>query len=468
MPMNHERHSPHRPAGRWRWALIIAAALLGGCAAVETRPTAEVQQARHPLMAQAAELVRSGAGLDATARATIGEQVEALLSQLDDATLAREAAALPAGDPLYDHAGRALLRRGLPLPRPFDRTAWHFDASARPPADSDGYRPPLRLAVLLPLSGDLAAAAAPVRDGFLAGYYGEPRQRPEVVFYDTLGTVAGALTAYDRAVGMGHDFVVGPLTRESVSALFGRAELPVPVLALNRGTVSPPAGNASFSLSPEDEGLAAAELLLDRGARRVLAIGGSDEIQRRTIAALRERLGERGAVVTDVVGASVADLTPFAQREGGIDAIFLAVRGGTARELMPKLALAGLAGKPRVATSQLLSGTGKPEEDRVLDGIAFPTETWTARGSVRGLFPAAIVAETLPTARGAAARLFAFGFDAWLITAHLERLALLTDGSLAGATGTLRIDGFGNIQRTPTWSTFSSGVAVPLADAAGR
>ena len=57
--------------------------------------------------------------------------------------------------------------------------------------------------------------------------------------------------------------------------------------------------------------------------------------------------------------------------------MFLAVKGSTARTLMPKLALAGLADRPRIATSQLLSGTGKAEQDRVLDGIAFPSETWT-------------------------------------------------------------------------------------------
>ena len=447
--------------------MLAAAVLLGGCATTTTRPAAPVaQEQRHPLVMQAGELLRGAAGLDPAARAAVEARVDALLSQLDDETLAREAAAMLPGDPLYNHAGRALLRRGLPLPRPFDRTAWEFDASTRPPADADGYRPPLRVAMLLPLSGDTAAAAAPVRDGFLAGYYNERRRRPDVAFYDTQGTAGGAVTAYEQAVAAGHDFVVGPLTREGVSALFGRGNLPVPVLALNRGAVSPPPGNASFSLSPEDEGIAAAELLLERGARRVLVISGGDELPRRTVDALRARLGERGAVVTDVVSAGVADLSPFAQKD--VDAIFLAVRGSAARELMPTLALAGLAGKPRVATSQLLSGTGKPEEDRVLDGIAFPSETWTMRGSVPGLAPAASVARTLPTARGPAARLFAFGFDTWLLTAYLERLARAVDGSIAGATGVLRIDGFGNIQRTPAWSAFSSGVAVPLADAARR
>ena len=59
-------------------------------------------------------------------------------------------------------------------------------------------------------------------------------------------------------------------------------------------------------------------------------------------------------------------------------------------------------------------------------------------------------------------KLFAFGYDAWLLTAYLERLATRADGNVQGATGTLRIDGFGNVVRTPAWSTFSGGIAVPL------
>ena len=447
---------------------VLAALVLGlvaGCGTVATRTApAPEPVVQSPVIAEASQLARDAAGQAGTERTRTEARIDTLLSQLDDETLAREAAAMPEGDPLYNYAGRALLRRGLPLPRPFDRVQWQFDAGNRPPADSDGYRPPMRLAVLLPLSGDLATAASPVRDGLLAGYYGERRRRPEITFIDTHGTAGGTLSAYDRAVAGGHDFVVGPLGRDEVDALFGRGTLQVPVLALNRGTVAPPAGNASFALSPEDEGAAAADYLLDRGARRVLAVGGESDTQQRAIASLRERLAERGGVVTDVVGSRTEDFSVFAQKEGGVDAVFLAVRGEDAHGVVPKLAMAGLAGKPRVATSQLLSGTGNAEEDSVLDGIAFPTIAWNNR-SIRGLPGVESAAATLPTAKGGGARLFAFGFDAWLLTAYLEHLALGADGRVDGATGTLRIDGFGQVQRTPAWSTFIGGRQVPLAGA---
>jgi outer membrane PBP1 activator LpoA protein len=346
---------------------------------------------------------------------------------------------------------------------------WTFDAGNRPPADRDGYRPPMKLAVLLPLSGSIAAAAAPVRDGLLTGYYGESRRRPEISFYDTAGTAAGAIAAYAKAVAEGNDFVLGPLGRDEVSAVFRQPSLGVPMLALNRGNVAAPAGSASFSLAPEDEGIAASHYLLDRNARRVLVIGSSDDGMRRAVAAFRQHFGESGGSVVDSfdVGASVGEQTARLQaaagKEGGIDAVFLAVKGAQARALAPQLAAAGLGGKLRVATSQLDAGTGKSGEDAVLDGIAWPTETWTARG-IPSLPSATSVGARLKTARGPAARLFAFGYDAWLLTAYLERLALEANGEIRGATGTLRIDGLGSVQRTPTWSTFRGGNPVPLAD----
>ena len=455
---------------KWNWLPILAAPalatliLIAGCGTVASPRTQAPAAAINATFASAAALAQKDAALSGQAQQDNRAQIDRLLAGLDNATLARAAAALPVGDPLYTFAGRALLNRGLPLPRPFDRGGdWHFDAGNRPPADSDGYRPPVKLGVLLPLSGELSKAAAPVRDGLLAGYYGESRRRPEIVFYDTAGTPAGATTAYRRAVAESVDYVLGPLGRDEVSALL-HEHLTVPVLALNRGNVAPPGGSTSFSLAPEDDGIAAAEFLLARNARRVLVL--SDDSLRRATAAFREHLQSRGGSVTEVLavadkpGDMHAALQAAAQKEGGVDAVFLALKPAQARALAPQLAAAGLGGKLRVSTSQFASVDGGAA-NRVLDGIAFPSEAWGVT-SVPGLPSPAAAAKILPSARGGAAKLFAFGHDAWLLTAYLERLATRADGSVQGATGTLRLDGFGNVVRTPAWSTFSGGTAVPL------
>ena len=422
-----------------------------GCASVQvSAPKAHV---RSPAMAEAAQRAAQDASLSGQARRDNAEAISRLLATLDDAALAREAAATPAGEPLYNFLGRALIARGLPLPHPFARGDWRFDAGDRPPADRDGYRPPQRLAVLLPLTGSLAVAASPVRDGFLAAYYGESRRRPELRFYDTAG---GVQAAYDRAVAEGNDFVVGPLGRDEVTTLFARGTLPVPVLALNHGESRAPAGNASFSLSPEDEGSAAADSLYDGGARHVLVVAGSEDSQRRAAEAFRENFAARGGSVAGTANEATPDFAAIVARPGGVDAVFIALKGASARAMMPRLAAAGLALAPKVATSQIVSGTGKDPGDAALDGIRYPTEAWGVSGAP-GLPPEATVAASLPTARGAAARLFAFGYDAWRVCAWLEYLATADGAQLPGATGTLRIDGFGNVLRTPAWAVFHAG-----------
>jgi outer membrane PBP1 activator LpoA protein len=453
--------------------LALLTAGLAACVPTQTRTDKPVVHRTNPVIAQAQALAMNHQTLSGQARTDAGREIERVISGLDNATLSAEAALLPEGDPLYNFVGRELQRRGLALPRAFDREGdWRPRLGDRAPAERDGYRPPAKLAVLLPLSGNLATAASPVRDGLLAGYYGEHRRRPDIAFYDTTGTPAGAVAAYRKAVGDGADYVLGPLGRDEVAALFRETALDVPSLALNRGTSAPPNGHASFALAPEDDGIAAAEYLLDQRVRRVLILVGNDDALRRSATAFREHLGNRGGSVVETLtiadkpADSVAALQAAAQKEGGVDAVFMALKGPQARALAAQLATAGLGAKPRVATSQLLSGTGKPEQDKALDGIAFPTETWTVQG-VAGLPPADSTGKSLSSARGPAAKLFAFGYDAWLLTGYLERLALNANGKIDGATGALRIDGFGNILRSPAWSTFSGGQIVVLARSGG-
>lgn len=451
-------------------ALLLATLAVAGCATTSVHAPAVARP--DPAFAEARALAAGLATLPAAERQATSARIDRLVARLDDAALARNAAALPAGDPLYDFAGRALITRGLPLPRPFDRN--RAGSATRPPAESDGYRPPLHLAVLLPLTGPLATAAVPVRDGLLAGYFAERRRRPDLTFYDTAGGVA---TAYSRAAAAGADFIVGPLGRDEVGRLFGPGKLDVPVLALNRGSVAPPAGSASFSLAPEDDGIAAAEYLVAHKALRVLVLADGDDGMRRAIAAFREQYQQRGGqVIAELAIAATpgdmgAALARAAQSAGGtestaVDAVFLAVRASQARALAPQLAAAGLGGKVRVATSQLAAATARDTADHALDGIAFPSDAWTVR-NIPGLPSADSAASLLASARGPAQRLFAFGYDAWLLAAYLDRLAADPNASVPGATGRLRLDGFGNVVRTPAWTAWIGDVATTIGDAGG-
>ena len=122
-------------------ALLLLA--LAGCASVDVQQPAVATSAHSAAFMEAQALAQGHAALSGPARHANAGRIEALLAGLDDAVLSREAARLPSGDPLYSFAGRALLNRGLPLPRPFDRGNASFGAADRPAADRDGYRPPL-------------------------------------------------------------------------------------------------------------------------------------------------------------------------------------------------------------------------------------------------------------------------------------------------------------------------------------
>ena len=444
-----------------RSLLLVLLLVLAGCASAPPKAPPPPAFAAATLQAQA--LAVGHASLTGKAKRDNNEAIEQLLAQLDDATLARDAAKLPAGDPLYTFAGRVLLRRGLPLPHPFERGGTSFGQANRPAADNDGYRPPLKVAVLLPLSGNQAAVADAVRDGYLAGYYGESRRRPSLRFYDT---AAGVKAALARAATDGNDAAVGPLGRDEVDAVFAD-EPPLPLLALNRGTHAPAAGSAAFSLSPEDEGISLAQALIERGSQHVLLIAGNEDSQRRTRDAAKAQLERRGVKVIASLGysAQMSDALAQLAQTHAPDAVLLVLKGPQARSAIPQLALANLLQLPRYASSQITSGTGKPADDMALDGTIFPTEPWLIR-NVQGLPSQASVASQVDTAKGPAARLFAFGVDAWRLTAYLEHLAQQPNASIRGATGQLSLDGFGNVLRRPAWSRFSGGIAVPLADGA--
>ena len=102
------------------------------------------------------------------------------------------------------------------------------------------------------------SAGASVRDGILAAYYAETRRRPEIRFYDSAGTAAGAQKAAKQAAADGAQLILGPLAREEVNGLTDGNEPGIGVVALNRGQNTAP-GSINFALTPDEEGLVTAD-----------------------------------------------------------------------------------------------------------------------------------------------------------------------------------------------------------------
>lgn len=334
------------------------------------------------------------------------------------------------------------------------------------PERQHGWRPAAdyrKVAVLLPLSGSLAVAAAPVRDGLLASWLASPAPRPPLLFIDTQGQAAGAVNAYREAVDAGADAIIGPLGRDEVDAVLADpARMTLPTLLLNRTAHNTPPQAISYALSPEDEGETIAQAMHNAGLQRVLLLRGDDASLQRAASAFAAQFtlgGGRVVATLDVRGkAPSLDPALAAAAAQGVDAVFLAVRGPAARALAPALVNAGLAARPRFATSQITFGTGRAAQDALLDGILFPTD-------VRDPQLAARVAG-LPSTRGGGTRLYAFGHDAWQLFEAAPTLLPPTARQVSGATGELWLAPDRHVERNPAWATFRGGqrsLAAPPA-----
>jgi len=417
-------------------------------------------------------------------------QIVDTLAQLDAQALKQQGAALLPGDALRPYIDYALRRAGQALPQTLAQPGVPVGTQGGANAlNGEGYRPAHAIALLLPLDGQLKAVAQAVRDGVFAAYFSDTHMpRPELRLYDVGNSAADAVAAYQRAVAEGADRVIGPLRRDAVSAVFAQNPLPAPVLALNlpeRGE-SPPPGSAAFGLNPDTEGAQAAQHLLDRGITHAAIVAADSDWAERAAAAFRAQFeAGRGSVIGESrikagelnysasIKSALAVLpaqsatAPVQKSAAGSDAagmdnsaVFISMTPQQARLFMPQLKLAGYSNLPVFATSHLFGGLTNPGMDRDLDGVEFCDAPWLF-DAVVGLPRHADIADSLESARGAGARLFAMGMDAYALTPYLDWMSQHHDVYLPGATGQLSSDGSGRIQRLLTWARFSDGVATP-------
>lgn len=425
-----------------------------------------------------------------------------LLTRLGVAPLQQRAAAMKPGDRMLPWINEALGQLGVAVAQaqPELQQAVGMLLPGAGANVREGYKVPDKVALLLPAEGEYAAAGAPIRQGFFAAYLdaGSNRApRPAIRVYDSKGTPDGAIQAYQQAVRDGAKLVVGPLSRSAVAAIFDQAALPVPVLALNHpdGRKLPAANASEFGLLPETEGAQVADHMAERGLRRAYVLVSNDDFAGRAAGAFKAEFLSRGGDVVDTAvlptGAtsyakSIGDLhlpttTAAAAAAGstaddsstgsteanpgtagsGDTGIFISMRPNQARLLLPQLRIAQVD-LPVFATSHVYAGSDDASANRDLDGLEFCDAPWLFDAQP-GLPDHASMAAKLPAAAGGAARLFAFGMDAWHLVPYLDWLRAHPGSYMPGATGQLAADQFGRIRRVLIWAQFQNGLARPLS-----
>lgn len=336
----------------------------------------------------------------------------------------------------------------------------------------EGFQAVRKLAVLLPVSGEYAAAGKAILDGVMSMHFQLPAAG-SVQVYDVGGTRRSALDAYRRALADGVDAVLGPVERDQVDAILEAGEGEVPLLALNHPEPKTIAAQASFrfGLMPEEEAASAAERLVAEGARRIAVFGAGEDWSERAMAAFDAQLQALGGAISgrrmlrdsdvdfaEAIAALVGTPGDAPERRKA-DGIFVALRPSTARLLLPQLRAAGFTDLPMLATSHVYGGSVQILQDKDLDGLVFLDAPWV-HGGVAGLPLRGELGRDLASAQ-AGPRLFAFGLDAYQLLPYLDFLRAKPGRYVEGASGQLLSDAFGRIRRLPLLYRFVGGQAQP-------
>jgi len=350
------------------------------------------------------------------------------------------------------------------------------------------------VALLMPISGKLSSAGFSLREGFMTAYFQAPAaQRLHIRFYDT--AELGISAAVAQATHDGAQLIVGPLARDAVIAAAAIPGGRPPILALNFLPPGTPVPSAfyQFALSPEDEARQVARRILADGYHAGVALVPTGDWGTRVITAFTQELqAGGGALLAQAsIDPGLADYSPeitqvlrisdsrarakrlesvvgakleFEPRpRGDIEFIFAASPVKTARLLLPQLRFHYVGGVPTYATSD--SFEPQPSANQDLEGLLFPDMPWMLGSELAdSVHEAARVA--WPSDGAYRNRLFAFGFDAYLLAAALHTQPGANQLDVSGLTGHLTLDAERRVHRELVWGTLHGGQPRVLPTAA--
>lgn len=322
--------------------------------------------------------------------------------------------------------------------------------------------PKPHIALILPLKSESFGTAAEItRQGFIAAASKQGGSRLPVKTYATTEQTDEILAAYQLALSAGAQVVVGPLTRDGVSALATSDMVRVPTLALNapEDFAVLPAYMFTFSLQVENEARQIAMLAWQEGKRKALIIGAEALLDKRMQQAFAEEWQRLGGVILGQLfftGEQGSLITlKQAVEISGADMIFLALDAKKARQVRPYIDL----NVNIYATSQIFSGNSQGALNLDLNGVRFVDMPWLLQSD----HPAVMI---YPRPKNAVIidleRLYALGIDAFRITQDLSAIGPYSGYALDGVTGQISLNANHQFVRELTPAIFYQGQAVVL------
>ncbi|MGH8667259.1 MAG: penicillin-binding protein activator [Burkholderiales bacterium] len=322
-----------------------------------------------------------------------------------------------------------------------------------------------RVAVLLPLSSPtFGTAADAVKRGFEHAARLQPAGTFDITLYATSEDPQNIVTGFRQALVDAPRLIVGPLTRNGVTAVMQRVQPGVPVLALNvpQDNAPLPEGFFAFSLHVEAEAKQVAQMAFADGRRGALTLADAQPLAQRIQRAFAEEFTRQGGrvVAEFAYRNTVADLMALRETatSGQCDAVFLALNATHARLVR------GYVDGPAqaYATSQIMQGQPDRLRDAELNGVRFVAMPWFLQRD----HPAVMLyagASSEPPAATDMEKLYAFGIDAYRLASALLNGSDLAREALDGVTGRIWLGADRHFVRELVPAQFVDGRAIPLA-----
>jgi outer membrane PBP1 activator LpoA protein len=319
------------------------------------------------------------------------------------------------------------------------------------------------IALLLPLHSTIfASAAEAVQQGFFAAANYKSQLMPVRVYSD-FDENSNVVTAYRQAIANGARVVVGPLTRNGVSALAAEKDIPVPTLALNivEGQFAPQL--YFFGMAVEAEARQVAQLAKQHGLHQAIIITIHTQLSQRLQAAFEEEwTGPANGMDRGILREIEYNDDPavFADIAGITDTmVFLAADAEKARLIRPYLPNK----LPVYATSQIFVGNDNILTNYDLNGIRFVDMPWLLQPD----HPAVMIyPRANPPLSADRERLYALGIDSFRLIQLMLANKINTALPLDGVSGQIHLSGH-NFQHMAIPAVFAQGRAqLPDAPAA--
>lgn len=312
------------------------------------------------------------------------------------------------------------------------------------------------IALLLPLeSASFGEAANIVKEGFVAATMREQPLPFVIRLYATTDDPLDIFITYQQALAAGAVFVVGPLTRDGVSAMASSKILEVPTLALNTvdNSSSLPSKLYLFGLQIETEASEIAQLALTSGKNHAIIISDDGALSKRLQTAFAARWHSESGKTAESLRYT-EDPAKLQQLRGlttGQDhLIFLAVDAAKSRALRAYLD----PDVPVYATSQVFIGDDNFLFNNDLNGIQFVDMPWLLQPD----HPAVMAYRHTDTTRSTdMKRLYALGIDAFRLMTHLLQPQSVYDVAFDGVTGYIRFVPPNQFVREPVAAQFEQG-----------